>query len=725
MIEAVGDGDYEVGLHRVRDRMQKYVEAYDPSNPGRAMKLFRKKNNALISYWMNSILSGPSTHIVNVASGLVTSLYLPMERAFGDVLQKAWEDKTVDLSPLADLVSTYSSMVQAAPEALKAARKAFKEGENILDPHARAMEYRGQSPALDIDPDSDSMVKAAMKWASRGMNKGLDNKITTTPSRLLTMEDEFFKQLNYRTHLRKNLMNKAQTDPKLRMKTRQEQAEWVQGQFDRAVENDQMYAESLTLKRATDKALEEGLSPNTPEFKKRVLQLNEQYWDPSLGRMAEQAREVARSSTFTTPLSKGRGGVVGASKMINEMVNKYPGLRFVIPFVRTPTNLLKFFLDRSPLAVKQRFEADFKKAYDRDPEVRADWYGRMAMGSVMFVGMSGLAASGRITGSGPDNRHERDALIRSGWQPYSFKDPVTGGWVSYRRLDPFATFFGLVADLHETAAYAASNNDQDALSKLEGLVSALPMAIGRNIASKSYLTGLQRAFEVVSNPSRGGEALIQQFAASFVPAAISQTGTAFGEGDLREINGVLDAIKSRIPGISATLDPRRNFLGQTVKHPGQGELYNPFTYMTGGGSFLAKEIAKVGHGFMPPNSLKNGVDLKDYANREGQSAYDRWMELQGTVKLSGRTLEKELTRLFKSSAYKRLPEDTIENIDKSPRIGAINRVVNKYRAKAFRKMLREFPEVQRRDEIGALIRQQRRSGRTSSISQLLALIEDQ
>jgi hypothetical protein len=188
---------------------------------------------------------------------------------------------------------------------------------------------------------------------------------------------------------------------------------------------------------------------------------------------------------------------------------------------------------------------------------------------------------------------------------------------------------------------------------------------------------------------------------------------------------MLDAIRSRVPGLSADLDPRRNFLGQTIKHPGQGELYNPFTYSTGGSSFVAKEIANVGHGFTPPGAVKNGVDLRGYKNRNNQSAYDRWLELQGSVKVSGRSIEQELTRLFKSSQYKRLPEEDIEGLDKSPRVAAINRVVSKYRAKAFSQMLKEFPEVHRRDEIGALIKQHRRSGNTSQVNQLLALIERQ
>tara|TARA_Y100001973_G_scaffold18813_1_gene27615 strand:- start:27 stop:4427 length:4401 start_codon:yes stop_codon:yes gene_type:complete len=708
MIEEMGDGDFDLGLKRVRSQMKKFAEAHrNDQTGGSALKLLRKKDNALVSYWMNAILSGPSTHMVNIASGLATTLFLPLERAIG----RAMDEKS--LSAMAEELSTYMYLWESFTDAMGAARMAFKEGDNRLDPNVRVMEIQSKNPATQINPDTDDMSTAAKKWLG-----GLAN----SPSRFLTAEDEFFKQLNYRAHAKRELWKKVGNDPQF-AGNRSAQAAEVNRLYEQMVKDDQMYSEKNVLERAHAEASAKGLEEYSDEYNDYVKKYLYRNWNQDAGQIAERAREIARSSTFTTPLSGDRGVVVGVSKSVNEIINKYPSLRFVVPFVRTPTNLLKFYLDRSPVALKELLNPEFRKSMSTDPAVRADFYGRLATGSVGLFGMIALARGEMITGKGPDNKHERDALMRTGWQPYSIK--VGDQYVSYRRLDPFATFLGLAADFNETMAAAASNNDQESIYELEGLLPAIAIAAGKNVASKSYLTGLTRVFDAVSNPTQGGTALIEQFAASFVPAAVSQTGTAFGDGDLREINGLLDAVRSRIPGLSADLDPRRNFLGQTMKHPGQGELYSPFTYSTGGSSVISKEISAVGHGFMPPSSMKNGVELKDYKNRKGQSAYDRWLELQGSVKMYGRTLENELERLFKSSAYKRLPYESLDGLDKSPRVSAINRVVAKYRAKAFSQMLSEFPEVQRRDEIGALIKTYRRSGRTAEANQLLALIEDQ
>ena len=705
IIESQGDGDYATGLKRIRSRMNKVKDSI-ATDHAKGLAVFRKKDNMLVTYWMNAILSGPSTHLVNMASGLATTLFLPLERAIG----RGIDEKS--LTAVHEELSTYMYLWQSVGDAFGAAKVAFKQNENLLDPNVRVMEYQPNSLATKINPDADDMATTAKKYMA---------SLVGAPSRFLTAEDEFFKQLNYRAHIKRNLYKQTSQDPNLRGNYRA-QAEEVERQFEKMIENDQMYSQMSVIKRGNAEAANQGLEPGSPEYLEFTKDYFQKNWNENLGQIAEQARSVAREATFTTPLTKDRGVVVGVSRGVQEIVNRYPGLRFMVPFVRTPTNLLKFYLDRSPVALKELLNPEFRKSMSSDPKVRHDFYGRMATGTMGLFGTLALAKSEMITGKGPDNKHERDLLIKSGWQPYSIKDPVTGGWISYRRLDPFATFLGLAADLNEAMNAAASNGDQETSDQLMALIPAIAIATGKNVASKSYLTGMVRVFDAVSNPTKGGQALIEQTVASFIPAAVSQTGTAFGDGDLREVHNTLDAIRSRIPGLSADLDPRRNFLGQTLQAPGQGELYNPFTYMTGGGSFVAKEIANVGHGFQPPNAVKNGVDLRTFKNNKGQSSYDRWLELQGSVKLYGRTLEQELTRLFKSTQYKRLPESDIEGLDKSPRVAAINRVVAKYRAKAFSQMLREYPEVQRRDEIGLMIKQNRRAGR--DVSQLLALIED-
>ena len=710
VIEDIGEGDFERGITRVRARMKRFSASYDPKRPGRSIDLLRKKDNALVFYWMNSILSGPSTHIVNMASAVATSLFMPFEKALGSAISASigmgkW-------SNVVDELSTYKYLFESASDAFRVAGKSLKENQNFLDPNVRAVEYRPTGGISDVRPDTDDLATASKKWVTN---------VVGAPSRFLAAEDEFFKQLNYRAMLKRDLWKTANTDPATRGLNHRQRAAWVDEKFERAVKDDQMYSEQKIAIEAAQAAQARGLMPGGDDYDQFIAAYAQRNWDPNVGRLAQQARDAARQSTFTTPLSKDRGVLVSVSSGVNDIINNHPMLRFAVPFVRTPTNLLKFYLDRSPLALKDLMKKDVFNALKGDEAMRQDFFGRTATGAMGFFGLYNLAASGYITGGGPRNKHERELKMKTGWQPYSIK--TEDGWVSYRRLDPFATFLGLAADVNETLQAAVAANDQQAADDIMNIVPAITIAAGKNVASKSYLTGLTRIFGAVSDPERGGPSLLRQLGGSFVPSVVHQSQTAFGDEDLRSINSVLEAIQARIPGLSEDLDPRRNFLGDVQQHPGQGEFFNPFTYTETSNTRIYSELEKVGHGFLPPRSTKNGVDLHQFKNNKGQSAYDRWLELQGETRIYGRTLEQELTRLFNSAQYKRLPEEAIEGLDRSPRVSAINRVLSKYRAKAFEQMLREFPEVNRKSEIGQLIRQNRRMGR--DVSQLLSLLEDQ
>jgi hypothetical protein len=105
------------------------------------------------------------------------------------------------------------------------------------------------------------------------------------------------------------------------------------------------------------------------------------------------------------------------------------------------------------------------------------------------------------------------------------------------------------------------------------------------------------------------------------------------------------------------------------------------------------ELARLQYGFsMPRSSLGGGMDLRDVSNKKGQSAYDRWMELHQTTKISGKTLRQQLTAVIGSGNYKRLSDRSTDKYD-SPRIAAIRKVIGTYRDAALKQTLREFQDV--------------------------------
>ena len=122
-------------------------------------------------------------------------------------------------------------------------------------------------------------------------------------------------------------------------------------------------------------------------------------------------------------------------------------------------------------------------------------------------------------------------------------------------------------------------------------------------------------------------------------------------------------------------------------------------------------MANLGHGFSPPKKVMHGVNTTNYTNEKGQTFYDRWQENHGKVKLNGRTLKQAVRKLIRSAAYRRLPEESFQGL-KSPRIGEIQKLISKYRERAWGQTLKEFPEVRKLDKKNSRIKANRKAGRS-------------
>jgi hypothetical protein len=164
---------------------------------------------------------------------------------------------------------------------------------------------------------------------------------------------------------------------------------------------------------------------------------------------------------------------------------------------------------------------------------------------------------------------------------------------------------------------------------------------------------------------------------------------------LRSTRGLVDRMKSRIPGLSETLEPRRNIYGEKVMKPsGQFQrMFNPFTISSANADPVDVELLRVGAGISMPSPKKFGVDLRDRTLLgTKQSPYDRWMELLSTNVVPGQPPLRDYLREFVASdTYKNLTDDT--NGFTGSRIMAIEKIVRGYRSAAFAKMITENPKV--------------------------------
>lgn len=268
--------------------------------------------------------------------------------------------------------------------------------------------------------------------------------------------------------------------------------------------------------------------------------------------MTTAAREAAAKQTFSNPLGP-------AGQALTTMASEIPALRVVMPFIRTPINIVKFAAERSPFAplfkeVRENLKGA-NGAVARDQQIA-----RIALGSTVSAVTASLAAEGHITGGGPTNSEKKSLWRSSGAQPYSVK--VGDTFYSYSRLEPMGILLGVAADFAELSKVMKSDEEANVAALMMGSVS-------KNLVSKSWLQGPSDLLEAIHDPDRYGPRYIQKLVGTVIPTGVAQVART-NDPYLREARTILDNVRSRIPGEREKLFVRRDAFGEPIK--GEGSL---------------------------------------------------------------------------------------------------------------------------------------------------------
>jgi hypothetical protein len=297
-------------------------------------------------------------------------------------------------------------------------------------------------------------------------------------------------------------------------------------------------------------------------------------------------------------------------------------------------------------------------------------------------------------------------MLEAGWQPYSIFtgddpfNPTYGEYVSFARLDPFATILGLFAD-----AYDYARNDIDAEgSQAESLMQALLIAATNNFTNKSYVQGIANITAAISDTERSLATVMNRYAASLVPniagqAVGSDLGLVGEDPYMREVRTMLDGVMSRTPGLSDDLPVQYNMLGEPVRRVealGAGlhsiaNAFVPIMVTEVSDNQIKQEFRRLGHGFSAADPVRGGVDLRTIRVGD-ETAYEVFSRLQGEVKIGGLTLQQALKREIDSPRYQRASPVSSRGVE-SPRIQYLNSIVAKYRREAYRETARRSDDL--------------------------------
>jgi hypothetical protein len=446
--------------------------------------------------------------------------------------------------------------------------------------------------------------------------------VIRTPGRLLTTADELFKTVFYRGEL-----------------------------------NAQAYR----------RAVQEGHQGDA--LFKRVSELV----DDPLPEISGAAMDAARKGTFTSPIAN--EGFTGAALKVSQ----HPVGRYLLPFVRTPVNIIKYVGERTPVlrGMSDHVKADLAAGGARKDLAQA----RMVMGSGLFTIGAVLTASGVIQGGGEINK---TAEQMNGWIPYSIK--IGDSYYAYNRLDPIGMFLGLAADFTEISGHLDDKTAGE-------LTSAFVLALNRNLASKTYLKGIFDLTNALTEEQRGNSGAfvrwMNNFGSSFMPfSSMSNAVRREVDPEVKEVWDLMDAYKSKIPGFSKDVLPQVNMFGEDVVYKdGLGpDIASPIMTSDAVSDVAATEIARLNIDLKsPPKKLTPvdgapGIDLN-------QEQYYKLKKFMGTE------FKTNVTKIIESPAYQNLPEN-LDNVGyKQSKVQVIQMVHAKAREVAVYKLLKEYPEL--------------------------------
>ena len=645
-------------------------------------------------YWINSLLSGISTFNINMIGSAITYAVTTLERAGGAMLTGNPE--------LARATLRYAFDTIAIADAFDLAKRAAKSGEAISIPHSRQFDDAKNSKHA-ISSDQQNAFGTAINTIGT---------IVRLPSRGLITGDEFFKALSYRSYVMTELALKGRA----KNLSGNQLGEYVyKGVEAHVTETGRVFNEQNLIETAKEVAHKRKIPfTEQDEFISKYIDKQKEQQNFTLpdgaevsydnrGALAARGEQIAKMNTHT---QDSENSIV---KGLSLMTVQNPWLTAIIPFVRTPTNLLSFGIDRSPFGLPLHGIKLLRKNYRETlakagPVERAELRGRMATSvastAALLYMFQSQDASNFISGFGPRELNQRKAWEMDN-QQYSIK--IGGKIISYNRLDPMATALGLIADMSEAMKY--NEFDDKDMSTVFGVMA---LALSNNVTNKSYVQGIDNLFKVLKDPLRNTERFIGSIAGGFVPNFVNQTMNTQDDRPLREVRSIMDYMIKRTPGLESKLPPRRNFLGEVETMSSTGGpmgigILNPLYMKDATKNIVDYEFANLGAGFGKPSSfLRPGVeelDMKDHYNAEtGQQSYDRMLELIGTKKLRGKTLRERLKGLFENERYQNMPDNSMKDVTgaESPKVKVIRKLIGAYRLAARDQTLRENPELYQR-----------------------------
>ena len=448
----------------------------------RTLSSFNKGMRIFNEIGINALLSAPGTNEVNFVSGILETYTSAFELALG-----AGSRTELDAA-----IRHFMSLHSNLNFSMKAFKKSWQMSENYINRGSLKADYQERFVISSNDP------------GFVGKSIDIGGKVIRLPSQLMTSVDALVQSPNLIGHIHY-----------------QGHIEGVQlGKKGKELDN--------YVKGHVDAILEYYASNSGKSIK-----------DPVTARILKRSQEFAKRSTFTEDIrTDGYVGFSEGAKILNQAANKIPLVRGVMAFVRTPTNIAKRQLRRTPglSYLQKQLQNDLQSV---DPGVRNQARGQVRLANALGLTLFTMGAASWVkprdpnnpagtilTGGGPDwttkeGRAIWKNLYRNGWRPYSIGHlqknedgtPKFGEdgkpvykYTSYERIDPLSSWIGLMVDFSHIAPWLRPD-------EYDEFTTGFVAAFSRNLIDRTYTRQIYEATQLFYDETKRGDFIARQLAA--------------------------------------------------------------------------------------------------------------------------------------------------------------------------------------------------------------------
>ena len=276
----------------------------------------------------------------------------------------------------------------------------------------------------------------------------------------------------------------------------------------------------------------------------------------------------------------------------------------VVPFGRTPAAVATQLINYSPLGVVKTIADQIRKGHF-DQRTFSQGIGRSITGTgIMFLGRE-LFKKGMIELGIPKTETERKQWELEGKSPNSIL--MDGKWRSLQVLGPAGNL--LIVGGYYVKGLEESGSPTKAIS--------IAMAgAAKSVTDQTFLKGLSGFLNAVNDPARYAESFVENTLGSLVPTVVADIARATDPKE-RTREGVVDVIKSRIPSLRESLDPRQDVFGQDIKRIGNflEVMADPTRPSPAKGDVVVRELRDL----MDAGESVTPTAVKDKLNFQGHS----------------------------------------------------------------------------------------------------------